>query len=98
MNDYLKHSLFSVLCAVMLLALNSCKQDQPVQQPPVTDTTKSTPTGMPDWNDPQYDWLLTHESLCAQRYTSRDYWTPKFGFLVMDASPDGKRILLSLGN
>ena len=87
----------------MGLALASCKEDQPVQQPPGTDTTKHedttqpAPTGMPNWNDPQHDWLRTRDSICAWRDISSDYWTPKFGFHVMGTSPDGRRILLSLG-
>jgi hypothetical protein len=105
MNHLLgRHILAAVLVAIMVLALASCKEDPPVQQPPGTDTTKHedttkpAPTGMPDWNDPQHDWLLKRDSVCAWRDIAKDYWTPKFSFLVTDASPDGRRILLLFGD
>jgi hypothetical protein len=105
MNTLLRrHILVAVLVLMMMLALDACKEDQPVQQPPgndttkYEDTTKLAPTGMPDWSDPQYGWMLVRDSICAARDISSDYWDPKFGFHVWDASPDGRQILLQLGD
>jgi hypothetical protein len=59
--------------------------------------TGSSGGGLVNWNDPQYGWIDSVYTHCNDYFVSQKYWSEKFWPPVLDASPDGKTILLNRG-
>ena len=90
-------NILVVAAALATLCLAAaCREEG---NPPVGpgDSTRYPPTGMPNWNDPRYDWIDLRDSACFEFDITRSFWFAKFGFSVSDISPDGTRLLLRRG-
>lgn len=83
-----------LFCWVMI---SSCGGDLPPEPGDPEDTVRLAPLGMPDWSQPQYDWIDKWDSSCREYTYMRDWWEPKFSLIVMGISPDGGTLLLRRG-
>lgn len=89
-NHEMKNVTALYLCALFLsIWSGACGKDNPVTPGP-----PDAPLGMPNWNDTAYTWARDFDGLCGKYYSIGSYWAPKFYFRVMDASSDGRQILV----